>query len=275
MSDKFEFKKKSDKKFSSEETDNLWQLYVSDRSNKTVREKLIVSYLHLTGYIVNRLSMMLPPSFTIDDISGYAAEGLIEAIDKFSPERKTKFETYAIFRIRGAVLDKIRSQDWMPRSIKRKIKEVNAAVEDLKTKLGRMPTTSEIADFTGIPKNKVETFLSENTKICSIYDRKSSAEENLEIIDTIEDTAHKDPLDVLEKRASGHKLAEAIKSLPERERNITILYYAKNMTLKEIGVTLNITESRVCQLHAQAIMKLRNYLKESNESKVQQTEKKS
>lgn len=274
MNNKPEFQIKAGKKFSPEETDKLWQIYFADRKNKVVREKLIVCYLHLTGYVVSRLSMMLPPSFTSEDISGYAAEGLIEAIDKFSPERKTKFETYAIFRIRGAVLDKIRALDWMPRSVKRKIKEVNDAVDILKVRLGRVPTTSETASFLKIPKEKVEMLLSENPKICSIYDKKSTAEENIEIIDTIEDTTRDTPLEALEAQSSRDGLANALKKLPERERNITILYYVKNMTLKEIGEMLNVTESRVCQLHAQAIMKLRNFLKEGKTVEVKKSGKK-
>ena len=248
------------KKVSDEELSALWEAYLNDRSNKKIRDELIVQYIYLTRYVIGRVKVNLPTSYSIEDITSYGVEGLIDAIEKFSPDKGARFETYAIMRIRGTIIDKIRAQDWLPRSARKKIKDVKQASELLRQKLGRTPTSQEIGESLGIEKEKVDSILAEDTSIASIYEKRGNSEESVEIIDTIEDTISVNPLEKLEEKDAKKELQQALKSLPERERMIMVLYYHQNMTLKEIGEAIEVSESRVCQLHAQAIMKLRNIL---------------
>jgi len=248
------------KRLSVEELEKLWFSYFKDKTNKKLRDQLIVQYIYLTKYVLGRIKGSLPAIYTVDDITGYGVEGLIDAIEKFSPEKGARFETYAIMRIRGTIIDKIRSQDWIPRSTRKKIKDVKEASEMLRKELGRVPTSTEIGNVLGIEKEKVDAILADNTTVSSIYDKKGNSDESLEIIDTIEDTNTSTPLEKLEEKDTKKELQNALMSLPERERTIMVLYYQKNMTLKEIGETIEVSESRVCQLHAQAIMKLKNIL---------------
>lgn len=248
------------KRLSTEELEKLWYAFFADRKNKKLRDQLIVQYIYLTKYVIGRIKGTLPPTFSVDDITGYGVEGLIDAIEKYSPDKGARFETYAIMRIRGCIIDKIRAQDWLPRSARKKIKDVKEAAEKLRQELGRAATSTEIGQVLGIEKEKVDAILAETTSVGSLYDKKGSSDESMEIIDTIEDTNSVNPLDRLEEKDTKKELQMALKSLPERERMIMVLYYQKNMTLKEIGETIEVSESRVCQLHAQAIMKLKNIL---------------
>lgn len=248
------------KRISDEELNVLWNSYLANREDKKVRDELIVQYIYLTRYVIGRIKVNLPPSYSIEDIASYGVEGLIDAIEKFSPDKGARFETYAIMRIRGTIIDKIRAQDWLPRSARKRIKDVKQAAELLRQKLGRAPTSKEIGDSLGVEKEKIDAILAEDTAITSLYDKKGSSEESVEIIDTIEDKNSVNPLEKLEEKDAKKELQQALRSLPERERMIMVLYYHENMTLKEIGETIEVSESRVCQLHAQAIMKLRNIL---------------
>lgn len=250
------------KRLSDGELESLWNAYLKDRTNKQNRDALIIQYIYLTRYVVGRVKVSLPPTFSVEDISSYGVEGLIDAIEKYSPDKGARFETYALMRIRGNIIDKIRSQDFLPRSVRKKIKDVKEAQEYLKQKLGRLPSSSEIGELLGLEKEKVEQILAEETTIGSIYDKKGASDESIEIIDTIQD--HRlTPHEEMEEKDVKKELEHALKRLPERERMIMVLYYHENMTLKEIGDTIEISESRVCQLHAQAIMKLKNILSET------------
>lgn len=256
------------KRLSDEELESLWSNYLADKSNKKLRDMIIVQYIYLTKYVIGRIKLNLPPNFAIEDITSFGVEGLIDAIEKFSPEKGAHFETYAIMRIRGTIIDKIRSQDWIPRSARKKIKDVKSAAETLRLKLGRTPTNQEIADFLNIDKDKVTEILADDTSVSSLYDKKYSGDEGIELIDTIEDTNTVSPLEKLEEKDVKNELQAALKKLPERERMVMVLYYHENMTLKEIGASIDVSESRVCQIHAQAIMKLRNILNESRSLKL-------
>ena len=247
-------------RLSDEEISGLWETYLADKTNKAVRDKLIVQYIYLTRYVIGRIKVNLPPTFTYEDITSYGVEGLIDAVEKFSPQKGAKFETYALMRIRGCIIDRIRSSDWLPRTVRKKIKEIKQATEILKQRLNRMPTTSEIADVMGLDKDKIEEILAQDTSIDSLYDKKGQGEDSVEIIDTIEDKKSERPEEAVEKKDAKRELEYALKKLPERERMLLVFYYHENMTLKEIGEAINVSESRVCQLHAQAIMKLRNIL---------------
>lgn len=269
MSENFEtdsYKKVA--RVSDSELAELWKVYLNDRNNKTVRDKLIVQYIYLTRYVIGRIKVNLPPSFSYEDIASYGVEGLIDAVEKYSPERGAKFETYALMRIRGAIIDKIRANDWLPRTIRKKIKEVKDTISTLKTELNRMPTSAEIGERLGIEKEKVDEILAQDASIDSLYDKKNLGDESVEIIDTIEDVKSERPEEAAEKKDAKKELEKALKRLPERERMLLVFYYHENMTLKEIGEAINVSESRVCQLHAQAIMKLRNILSASRQDRM-------
>ncbi len=247
-------------RLSDEELTQLWQLYLDNRESREYRDKLIVQYIYLAKYVVGRIKVNLPPSFSFEDVVSFGIEGLIDAIEKYHPNKGAKFESYALMRIRGSIIDKIRSSDWLPRTLRRKIKEVKIATERLKQQIGRAPTTKEIADVMGLNEEKVIEIMSSDVSVNSIYDKKGSGEDSGEIIDTIEDENSSRPEDEIEKTDAKKELELALKKLPERERTLLVFYYHENMTLKEIGEAINVSESRVCQLHAQAIMKLRNIL---------------
>ena len=272
MSQNFDFSSyNSIKRMSEEELAGLWEIYLKDKTNKQVRDTLIVQYIYLIRYVVGRVKVTLPATISIEDIAGYGVEGLINAIERYSPQKNTRFETYALIRIRGAILDKIRAQDFLPRSVRKKIKDIKAAQEQLKQELGRTPTTLEIAKCVDMEPDKVLQLLSEDTTITSIYDKKGTTDDSIEIIDTIEDTNKLNPQEHAEEKNVKQELERALMRLPERERIIMVLYYQENMTLKEIGETINMSESRVCQLHAQSIMKLKNILSENRSARLKKS----
>ena len=259
------------KRATNEELADLWARYFEDHENKSLRDELILQYIYLTRYVVGRVKVALPPTFSYEDISSYGVEGLIDAVEKYTPKMGARFETYALVRIRGNIIDKVRSQDFLPRSVRRKIRDVKEAQEVLKKQFGRVATDTEIANYLGIEKEKVEQILADDTTITSIYEKKGTAESDIEIIDTIEDSKNLAPHEQLEEKDVKKELEDALKRLPERERTIMVLYYHENMTLKEIGDAINISESRVSQLHAQAIMKLKNLLSENRSERLKKS----
>ncbi|CCY62309.1 rNA polymerase sigma factor [Clostridium sp. CAG:967] len=272
MSQSFDFTSYNNiKRLAEDELETLWHEYFKDKTNKTVRDTLIVQYIYLIRYVVGRVKVTLPATISIEDIAGYGVEGLINAIERYSPQKNTRFETYALIRIRGAILDRIRAQDFLPRSVRKKIKDIKAAQEYLKQELGRMPTTSEVANYLQMDPDKVSQIMSEDMTITSIYEKRGSTDDSIEIIDTIEDTGKLTPQEHAEEKNVKHELERALQRLPERERIIMVLYYQENMTLKEIGETISMSESRVCQLHAQGIMKLKNILSENRTSRLRQS----
>ncbi len=256
------------KRLSEDELTTLWGKYLADKSDKHSRDALIVQYIYLVRYVVGRVKVSLPSVISVEDIAGYGVEGLINAVERFSPQKNTRFETYALIRIRGAILDKIRAQDFLPRSVRKKIKDIKRATETLKQDLGRIPTTSEIANYLDMDVEKVNQIISEDVTVTSIYDKRGGSEDSMEIIDTIE-SDKLNPQERMEEKNVKTDLQKALQRLPERERVLMVLYYQENMTMKEIGETLGMSESRVCQLHAQAIMKLKNILNENRTSRLQ------
>lgn len=272
MSQSFDFTSYNNiKRLSEDELVALWQEYLNNKSNKAVRDTLIVQYIYLIRYVVGRVKVTLPATISIEDIVGYGVEGLINAIERYSPQKNTRFETYALIRIRGAILDRIRAQDFLPRSVRRKIKDIKNAQEKLKQELGRMPTTTEVANLLDMEPEKVNQLLAEDTTMTSLYDKRGNTEDSVEIIDTIQDENKLNPQENAEEQNVKQELEKALKRLPERERIIMVLYYQENMTLKEIGETINMSESRVCQLHAQGIMKLKNILSENRTTRLRQS----
>lgn len=251
-------------KLSEEELREIWVKYLEDKEkNKCLRDTLIIQYLPLVKYVVGRVRVNLPVTIATDDLAGYGVEGLIDAINKYRLDKGAKFETYALTRIRGAIIDKVRNMDWVPRAVKQKLKAVQAATQALSDKLGRAPSTEEIAEHLETTPEKIEEIIADGHKVSvlSLQEKKDlSNSDSTELIDTIKDEKATTPLEKLEEKDSKKELERALARLPERERVILALYYHENMTLKEIGDAINVSESRVCQLHSQAIMKLRNLL---------------
>ncbi len=270
MEQSFDFSSyNSIKRLSEDELTGLWTKYLADKTDKHARDTLIVQYIYLVRYVVGRVKVTLPATISIEDIAGYGVEGLINAIERFSPQKNTRFETYALIRVRGSILDRIRSQDFLPRSVRKKIKDIKQASETLKQELGRVPTTTEIANYLDMEPDKVNQIMSEDVVVTSIYDKRGTSDDSMEIIDTIEDSNKLNPQERMEEQNVKTDLQRALQRLPERERVLMVLYYQENMTMKEIGETLSMSESRVCQLHAQAIMKLKNILNENRSSRLQ------
>jgi RNA polymerase sigma factor for flagellar operon FliA len=254
---------KKSHRLSESEISDLWNIFSEAKHRKKLREKIILHYIHLVKYVVGRLVISLPVSINNDDLMGYGIEGLIEAVDRFDPKRGLKFETYAITRIRGAIIDNLRSQDWVPRGVRKRTKELQEAIAKLEQKLGRQPTEIEIAEELNIPKHKLNQLISESSNLMLSLDESrdaSSSQGTTSLIDTIEDRESPDPQAEYESLELKGNLSKAIGSLPEREKMVIALYYHENMTLKEIGQVISVSESRVCQLHAQAIMRLRSKL---------------
>lgn len=252
------------KKLSELELRALWAKYLEDKeTNKALRDTLIIQYISLVKYVVGRIRVNLPSSIATDDLAGYGVEGLIDAINKYRLDKGAKFETYALTRIRGAIIDRVRSQDWVPRAVKQRLKEVQKATQELAAKLDRTPSAEEIAAHLEITPDKVREIVADahKTSVLSLQEKKDlSNSDSTELIDTIQDKNATTPLDQLEQKDSKKELERALSRLPERERVILALYYHENMTMKEIGESIEVSESRVCQIHAQAIMKLRNLL---------------
>ena len=142
-------------RLSDKELADLWELYLKNREKKELRDKLIVQYIYLARYVVGRIKVNMPPSFSFEDVVSFGIEGLIDAIEKYHPSKGAKFESYALMRIRGSIIDKIRSSDWLPRTMRRKIKEVKMTIERLKQEIGRSPTNKEIAEAMDMPEEKV------------------------------------------------------------------------------------------------------------------------
>jgi len=259
------------KRLSDEELVQVWEQYFADHTNKKLRDILIVQYIYLTRYVVGRVKVALPPTFSFEDISSYGVEGLIDAVEKYSPKNGAKFETYALVRIRGNIIDKIRSQDFLPRTVRRKIRDVKEAQEKLKKEFGRSATNKEVAELLGLEVEKVDQILADDTTITSIYEKKGSSDDSIEVIDTIQDSNRLTPHEEAEQKNAKAELEKALKRLPERERMIMVLYYHENMTFKEIGEAIEISESRACQIHAQALMKLKNLLSENRSERLRKS----
>lgn len=239
-------------------TTDLWQKYTTAPDPGT-REKLILEYMPLVKYVVGRLAVTLPPTVDADDLLGYGVMGLIMAIERFQPAKGFKFETFAVSRIRGSIIDELRSQDWLPRSVRQKAKEMETNIRTLEHHLGRTATDEELATKLGVTVADLPKSLSEITApVLSLDDLVSMGDDGQKIswLDTLPDD-RVGPAAQLDQEAMVEVLGQAIDLLPERERLLVSLYYHEGLTLKEIGAVLSVTESRVCQLHAQAMGRLR------------------
>jgi RNA polymerase sigma factor for flagellar operon FliA len=230
-----------------------------------LRERLILHYSPLVKYVAGRVGVGLPPNIEQADLVSYGIFGLIDAINKFDIERAIKFETYAISRIKGAIIDELRAIDWIPRSVRYKAREVEKAYAALEAKLHRTPNESEVADELGIALEDLHAIFSQVSfvnviALDELLNVGGERGDKLSLVDTLEDTKAEDPVAAFETEETKYLLARAINTLPEREKIVVTLYYYEGLTLAEIGQVLGVTESRICQMHTKAVLQLRGKL---------------
>jgi RNA polymerase sigma factor FliA len=244
-----------------DETTSLWQEFRRSR-DRAIRDRLILTYAPLVKYVAGRVGSGLPAHVDEGDLVQYGLLGLISAIERFDPDRDIKFETYAIARIKGAIIDELRAMDWVPRSVRARAREIERAIAELEKKLMRAPTDEEIAEKIGVSSGELEDSLTEisRTSIAALdelWTVSSAGGDQIALIDTIEDTQGPDPQASLSETEMKEAIADAIARLPEREKLVVTLYYYEELTLREIGEVLGVTESRVSQLHTKAILRLK------------------
>jgi len=246
------------KNMATDETLELWKKYKESQDPK-VKEELILKYAPFVKYVAGRVAMNLPSNVDFDDLVGYGVFGLIDAIEKFDPSRNVKFKTYAQTRIRGAIFDELRILDWTPRSIRQKTRQLEKIFMELETKLGRAPTDEEVAKAMEITLEELHQLYNETrgTLLLSLDEVCYDSENNTSRMELIEDTTSESPDQRIEKEELKRVLAEAIAGLSERERLVITLYYYEELTLKEIGKILGVSDSRVSQLHTKAVLRLR------------------
>lgn len=241
----------------------LWKEYLSTR-DPSLKEVLIRHYLPVVRYIAERMIERLPHNVQLEDLVSVGVFGLMEAVDRFDPERGVKFESYCSRRIQGAMLDELRSIDWIPRITRQKVNKLEAVFGRLEREYGRPPTDEEVCAAMGLSRRELE-ILYRDYHACTLYSmQKSSDQEESEYgIEAVQDRRVLDPFE----HVSRQDLIEYIKQrLTQKERYIWMLYYQEELTMKEIGEVLNLSESRVSQMHAKLLLKLRSYLKQRRPS---------
>jgi RNA polymerase sigma factor for flagellar operon FliA len=246
-----------------EDTQALW-LQFRRTGEKPVRDRLILTYAPLVKYVAGRLGSGLPAHVDEGDLVSYGLLGLIGAIERYDPERDIKFETYAIMRIKGAIIDELRALDWVPRSVRSRAREIERAIAELESKLGHAPSDEQIAAKIGITVEELDDSLNDisRSSIAALDELWSVSGEGdqVSLLDTIEDTSGPKPAEALDETELRETLADAIARLPEREKLVVTLYYYEELTLREIGEVLGVTESRVSQLHTKAVLRLKSRL---------------
>ena len=229
------------------------------------REEVIKQYSPMIKYVANRIAMRLPPHVEVDDLISVGVLGLMDAISKYDPSRGAKFKTYAEFRVRGAILDELRSMDWVPRSVRQKASNVDAVVHKLQAKLRRQPEDEEVAKEMDLSLEQFYDTLNETKSmpVFSLEDLGIAKEtgEQQSLLDWLTGKADSDPQTQIRLTELKEIITKAIDTLPEKERLMISLYYYEELTMKEIGVVLDITESRVSQIHSKAVYHLRTKLK--------------
>jgi RNA polymerase sigma factor for flagellar operon FliA len=243
---------------------DLWRR-LRENNDALAREKLVLNYSPLVKWVAGRVAATLPPHVEEGDLISYGLIGLTTAVDRFDVDREVRFETYAVTRIRGAIIDELRSQDWVPRSVRQRAREIERTHARLEHKLHRAPTDEEMAQALDISVREFQDSLvqvSQSTihaldEMWSVGDQTG---DQVSLLDTIEDEQAADPAAALAEQDLRDQMGEAIERLPEREKVVIALYYYENLTLREIGEVLGVTESRASQLHTKAVLRLRSRL---------------
>jgi len=242
-----------------------WHAFKADADHEA-RERLILHYAPLVKYVASRVATGLPASVDQADLVSYGMFGLIDALQKFEPGRGNKFETYAIPRIRGAIIDELRAMDWVPRSVRFKQREIEKSLADLESMLKRQPTEKELAERLGMSLHELHEVITQISFVSVLaLDETVSVGadrgEKVSLVDTLADKGF-DPITGVESQETRGLLAAAINELSEREKIVVTLYYFEGLTLAEIGEILGVTESRVCQIHTKAVGVLRGQMTE-------------
>jgi RNA polymerase sigma factor for flagellar operon FliA len=245
---------------------DLWGRF-SQQNDRKAREQLILHYTQLVKFVVGRLALYLPPSIQEEDLIGYGILGLIEAVDRFDPTRGIKFETFAVSRIRGHILDSLRHLDLLSRLARRQVRELEEAIALLSQSLGRLPNDTEIAGHLGLTLDQYHERVIQANSIVVSLDKPFAfgSEELYTLSDTVEDTRRPTPAEELDGQELKRELVAAIQALPERERIMISLYYHDGLTMKEIAQTMGVSESRVSQMHARVMLTLRSLIKDQAE----------
>jgi RNA polymerase sigma factor for flagellar operon FliA len=243
----------------------LWRRY-KEGGDQSARERLVVAYSPLVKFVAGRTGARLPSHVEQADLISYGMIGLIEAMERFDQKRQIRFETFAMQRIRGAIIDELRSLDWVPRSVRARARDIEEANSKLEHELGRAPSDEELAGRLGINEEELQESLLQisNSSILALEELWMSADasgDKVSLLDTIEDERAPDPQAALDSSELKERLQDAVQDLPERETLVIALYYFENLTLREIGEVLGVTESRVSQLHSKAVLRLRSRLR--------------
>ncbi|MGI8945284.1 MAG: RNA polymerase sigma factor WhiG [Thermoleophilaceae bacterium] len=246
------------------ELKDLWRRYKQD-GDERARERIVLAYAPLVKYVAGRMSSGLPAHVEKADLISYGLLGLISAIERFDPGREIRFETFAITRVKGSIIDELRSLDWVPRSVRAKAREIERANARLEHQLHRAPTDQEMAQALGVTQDEFQDSLLKisNSSIVALDELwavSDSSGDTVSLLDTIQDPEAVDPSHEVDLTDMKDRLADAIARLPEREKLVVALYYYENLTLREIGEVLGVTESRVSQLHTKAVLRLKSRL---------------
>ncbi len=250
------------------ELKDLWRRYKRD-GDERARERLVIAYSPLVKYVSGRMASGLPAHVEEADLISYGLGGLISAIERFELEREIKFETYAITRIKGAIIDELRSLDWVPRSVRARARAIERANAKLEHKLQRAPTDDEMAAELEMTVGDFQDALLQisNSTIAALdelWTVSDASGDQVSLLDTLQDPGAPDPAAVMDATDLKDRIADAIARLPEREKLVVALYYYENLTLREIGEVLGVTESRVSQLHTKAVLRLRGRMSDEN-----------
>lgn len=244
--------------------DHLWNEFKSTGSHR-VRDELIVHYAPLVKYVAARVAIGLPNNVDQEDLASAGILGLMEAVNKFEPERGFKFESYAAARIRGAIIDDLRSLDWVPRSVRSQSRKVEETLSKLQERLGRIPTDEEVAEEMGVTVRKLRAIYAKvSTLLFVSLDRLMSVgdkgDSGMSLVDTLVDTNAEDPLASVEEKEMKQFLVNAIAALPERERTAITLYYYEGLSLSEISQVVGVSQARISQMNAKSVMTFRSLL---------------
>ena len=243
-----------------EEEIELWHKYKKTKA-VAIRDRIIRQYMPLVKWVAGRVSTGMPESVEFDDLVGFGQFGLLDAIDKFDVDKGVKFKTYATTRIRGAIFDELRELDWVPRSVRQKSREIEDTIVDLEAKLGRTASDSEIAKAMNITEEEYQAVVMKvsGTSVLSLNDVWYSGDdsEHVSIGDSIEAPSSLNPDVIVEREEIRRIIIQAINELPKNEKLVIVLYYHEDLSFKEIGQVLNVSESRISQLHSKANLRLR------------------
>ena len=246
--------------FDEKTEDELWLEFKKTRS-PDIRDAFIRKYMPLVKYVAGKVAAGMPGNIEFDDLVGFGQFGLLDAINKYDPEKNVKFKTYAVTRIRGSMIDELRVLDWVPRSVRQKAREIEDAIVQVESRLGRPASDAEIADAMGISEEEFQQTVMRvsGTSVLSLDDVWYSGDDSdhVSIGDSIESPSSFNPDVIVEREEIRRVIIESIKELPKKEKMVLVLYYHEDLTFKEIGQVLNVSESRISQLHTKANMRLR------------------